>query len=142
MPKSAKKRPSPTDDMHSDAEKLVSGCDRKLITILDSDSDAEQLHTHWPEHPASCIVVVPGPKGHFNYIRNTATRLEALGFVMGLPFPHRPKAPGQQSVAQEAAMRRRQAAESAALTPKQRERIECNKRRALEIHAQKAVAVA
>ena len=128
--------------MQSDAEKLMSGCKRQLITTLDSDTDADQLHKHWPEHPTSCVVVVPGTKGHFEYIRNITPRLEALEFVMGLPFPHRPKAPGQQSIEQEAAMRCRQAAEDTALTPDQRNRIENNKRRALEIRTLKAAVVA
>ena len=142
MPKATRKRKSSTGAMQSHAEQLISGSERQLITILDSDTDTAQLRTHWPEHPAACIVVVPGAKGHMNYIRNIATRLEALEFVMGLPFPHRPKAPGQQSIEQESAMRRRQAVEDAALTPEQRSRIEHNKRRALEIRASKAVAVA
>ena len=136
MPKDSRK--SPTDNMQSDAEKLLSACERQLIVILDTDTDAKQLHKHWPEHPSSCVVVVPGAKGHFNYIRNIAPRLEALEFVLGFPFPHRPKVPGQQSLEQEAAMRRRQAAEDAAITTEQRDRIERNKRRALEIRAQNA----
>jgi hypothetical protein len=138
MPKATRLRKSHTDGMQSDTEKLMSGCERQLITILDSDTDTDQLRKLWPEHPTSCVVVVAGTKGHFNYICNIAPRLEALGFVMEPPFPHRPKVPGQQSVAQEAAMKHRQAAEDAALTTEQHDRIERNKHRALEIRAQEA----
>mmetsp|Transcript_3225 Transcript_3225/g.6989 ORF Transcript_3225/g.6989 Transcript_3225/m.6989 type:complete len:90 (+) Transcript_3225:792-1061(+) len=87
------KRKSVTDGKSSDAEKLVSGVQRKLIKILDADTQSDKLREHWPDHPPACEVVVCGPKGHPNYIRNITDRLEALGFARG-KLPHRSKRPG------------------------------------------------
>ena len=130
------KRKSVTDGMSSDAEKLMSGVQRELIKILDADTQSDELREHWPDHPPACEVVVCGPKGHPNYIRNITDRLEALGFARG-KFPHRGKRPGQPSVEQEAQIRRRQATETAELTVDKRARAEQNKRRALEICAER-----
>ena len=65
--KSNKKRPSATDSLGSNAEKLVSGVDRQLIELIDSDENSGRLRHHWPDAPAPCVVVVPGTKGHFKY---------------------------------------------------------------------------
>jgi len=138
--KTNKKRRSVTDHMHSDAEKILYGADRQLIRLLDSDEDAEELAKYCPQALAPCVVVVPGSKGHVNYIKNIVDRLEATGFVLGLPYPHRPKLPGQQTLHQEAEMKRRQAKQDAALTEEQRERIERNKRQALEKLARRTTA--
>lgn len=138
--KPGKKRGSVTDNMHSDAEKILSGVDRQKIKLLDSEENAEELAKYWPEAPAPCVVVVPGSKGHFVCIKHIADRLEATGFVLGLPYPHRPKLPGQQTLRQEAEMKRRQAKQDAALTEEQRERIERNKRQALEKLARRTSA--
>ena len=135
--KSNKKRPIATDSLGSNAEKIVSGVDRQLIELIDSDENSGRLRQYWPDAPAPCVVVVPGIKGHFNYIRNIADRLQAEGFVMDLPYPHRPKTPGQLPLQQEAAMKRRQAKEDAALTADQKKRIERNRAAALEKLAQK-----
>ena len=135
------RRGSGTTGLASEAEKIMSGVERQLIKLLDSDSDedAAELARVWPNAPPSCVVVVPGVKGHFKYIMNIKDRLAGEGFVLGLPYPHRPKVAGQLSLQQEAAMRRRQAKEDTALTPEQKERIEFNRRRALEIrHAASA----
>ena len=129
------KRKSVTDRMSSDAEKLVSGVQRGLIKILDADTQSDELSKHWPDHPPACEVVVCGPKGHPNYIRNITDRLEALGFAFG-KFPHRGKRPGQPSVELEAQIKIRQA-KAADLTTEQRARSEQNKRRALEIRAER-----
>lgn len=130
------KRKSVTDGMASDAEKLMSGVQRKLIKILDSDTHQAELRDYWPDHPPSCEVVVPVSRGHLSYIRNIADRLKALDFVPG-QFPHRVKAPGQPSVELDATIKRRQAKETAELTAHQRTRIEQNRLRALEIRSQR-----
>ena len=64
----------------------MSGVERELIKILDADTQSVELRGYWPDHPFSCEVVVPGPKGHFDYIRNIVGRLEPLGFAFG-QFP-------------------------------------------------------
>ena len=134
--KPSKKRPSVTDSMESNAEKIVSGVTRKKIELIDSDEDAAKLEQVWPGAPVPCVVVVPGSKGHFNYIKKIHERLSAEGFILGLPYPHRPKRPGQLPLHLEAEMRIRQSNEGRALTEEQRERIERNKRLALEKLAQ------
>ena len=65
----------------------------------------------------------------------TSPTLEALGFAFG-KFPHRGKRPGQPSVELEAQIKIRQA-KAADLTTEQRARSEQNKRRALEIRAER-----
>ena len=129
--KPSKKRSNVTDAMASNAEKIVSGLDRQLIELIDSEEDAAKLAAIWPGAPTPCVVVVPGSKGHFNYIKNIHERLSAEGFVLALPYPYRPKLPGQLPLRQEAAMKRRQAKEDAALTKEQQERIESNRLRAI-----------
>ena len=129
--KPSKKRPSVTDAMATDAEKIVSGVDRQKIELIDSEEHAAKLAEVWPEAPAPCVVVVPGSNGHFNYIKAIHERLSAEGFVLALPYPYRPKLPGQLPLRQEAAMKRRQAKEDAALTKEQRDRIESNRLRAI-----------
>ena len=57
------KRKSVTDWVASDAEKLMSGVERELVKILDADTQSDELRGYWPDHPFSCEVVVPGPKG-------------------------------------------------------------------------------
>ena len=44
------KRKSVTDGMSSDAEKLMSGVQRKLIQVLDADTQSDELREHWPDH--------------------------------------------------------------------------------------------
>ena len=88
-----------------------------------------------PITPLSCEVVVPGPKGHFNYIRNIVGRLEPLGFAFW-QFPYRLKSPGQPQVGLEAQIKRRQMKETTDLTAERRVRIEQNRCRAIEIRAQ------
>ena len=107
------KRKSVTDNMSSDAEKLMSGVDRRLISILDSEVDEEELSKIWPDHPQNCIVVVPDIKGHFRYITSIPDRLISVGFDLSLRYPHRVKVPGQLTVQEEAAMKKRQATEGA-----------------------------
>ena len=111
-----KRRSSVTDSMASNAEKIQSGVKRQLIELLDSEIDAAKLAKLWPEAPVHCVVVVPGAKGHWNYIRNISERLEAEGFTLGLPYPHRPKP-------------------AVVPTPEQKAMIEANRLRALAIHA-------
>ena len=130
------KRKSVTDWVASDAEKLMSGVERELIKILDADTQSVELRGYWPDHPFSCEVVVPGPKGHFDYIRNIVGRLEPLGFAFG-QFPYRLKSPGQPQVCLEAQIRRRQMKETIDLTAEQRVSTEHNRCRALEIRAQR-----
>ena len=65
--KSNKKRLSTTDSLGSNAEKIVSGVDRQLIELIDSDENSGRLRQYWPDAPAPCVVVVPGIKGHFKY---------------------------------------------------------------------------
>ena len=108
----------------------MSGVGRELIKILDADTQSNELREHWPDHPPACEVVIPGPKGHSNYIRNIAGRLEAVGFTLG-KFPYRGKRPGQPSVDLEAEIKRRQAKETKELTEEQRDRIESKRLRAL-----------
>ena len=76
-----------TDTMASNPEKIVSGVDRQLIELIDSEEDAAKLAEVWPEAPAPCVVVVPGSNGHFNYIKAIHERLSAVGFVLALPGP-------------------------------------------------------
>ena len=133
----APKRKSVTDGMESDAEKLMSGVQRKLIKVLDAETQSDELRKHWSNHPSSCEVVVCGPLGHPRYIRNITDRLEALGFSLGHRFPYRPKSPGQPSVELEAQIKRRQAKEAADLTADQRASIDQNRTRALEIRSKR-----
>eukprot|EP00966_Prymnesium_polylepis_P212785 4928270-Prymnesium_polylepis.1 len=109
------KRKSVTDDMSSDAEKIMSGVERKKISILDSEVNEEELSRIWPEHPPNCVVVVPGVNGHFRYITFIQERLEAVGFDLSLSYPHRFKVPGQMTVEEEASMKKRQAKEDSSI---------------------------
>ena len=109
-----KRRSSVTDSMASNAQKIQSGVDRQLIELLDSETHAVKLAKLWPEAPAHCVVVVPGVRGHFNYICNIHERLLAEGFTLGLPYPHRPKP-------------------AVVPTPEQKAMIEANRLRALSI---------
>ncbi len=68
-----KKKKSVTDGM-SNVEKLDSGVRRELIRFVYTP-DAEQ-----PEVPAGLRVVLPGAKGHDNYIFNIKDRLKESGF--------------------------------------------------------------
>ena len=100
-----KKRPSVTDSMKSDAEKILSGVQRELIQLLDSDVDAVALRDVWPTAPRSCLVVVPGPKGHKSYIYLIRQRLKAEGFEFDgdSKLWFRRIFPGQPTLAQKAA---------------------------------------
>ena len=69
MPKAnskKRKRVSVTDTMKTVQEKLQSAVDRKLVKMDDRGD-------FW--------VVVPGQKGHANYIYNIKDRLKADGFI-------------------------------------------------------------
>ena len=70
---STKKKKSVTDGM-SNAEKIDSGVKRELIRFVYTP-DAEL-----PDVPAGLRVVLPGPKGHNNYIFNIKERLKEAGF--------------------------------------------------------------
>ena len=70
---STKKKKSVTDGM-SNLDKLDSGVKRGLIRFVYTP-DAEL-----PEVPGGLRVVLPGPKGHNNYIFHIKGRLEEAGF--------------------------------------------------------------
>ena len=72
-----KKRSSVTDKMFSPAEKILSAVARKLIVILDSDSDSAEVNKYWKSAPQPCIVVVPGPKGASKYIYHIRDRVSS-----------------------------------------------------------------
>ena len=99
-----KKRPSVTDKMFSSAEKILSAVDRKLIVILDSDSDSAELSKFWNSAPRPCIVVVPGPKGASKYIYHIRDRLKHEGFRFdgGAKLWYRPKLPNQMTLQEQA----------------------------------------
>lgn len=92
-----KKRPSITDSMKTNAEKIRSGVARQLIELLDSDVEAHAVHEVWPGAPPSCLVVVPGAKGHWKYIINIKERLKAEGFKFSgeARLWYRPRLAGQ-----------------------------------------------
>ena len=58
----------------SDAEKLWSGIERKLIKVVQPSS------SEWPNPPPGVHVVLPGTKGHRAYIFQIRGRLKAIGF--------------------------------------------------------------
>lgn len=58
----------------SDAEKVWSGIERKLIKIVQPSS------SEWPNPPPGVHVVLPGTKGHNAYIFQIRDRLKAIGF--------------------------------------------------------------
>jgi hypothetical protein len=101
-----KKRPSVTDSMTTNAAKILSGVERKLIQLLDSEADAVALQEVWPAAPGSCLVVVPGAKGDKSYIYLIRERLKAEGFKFDgeAKMWYRRSFPGQLTLEQKAAL--------------------------------------
>ena len=99
-----KKRSSVTDTMFSPAEKILSAVARKLIVVLDSDSDSAEVNKYWKSAPRPCIVVVPGPKGASKYIYHIRDRLKHEGFRFdgAAKLWYRPKLPNQMTLQEQA----------------------------------------
>lgn len=72
--KPRKKKPSVTDGMETNTEKVGSAIERRLIKIVPTPVP------EWPDAPPDLLVVLPGAKGHRNYIFNIKDRLKADGF--------------------------------------------------------------
>ena len=98
-----KKRSSVTDTMFSPAEKILSAVARKLIVVLDSDSDSAEVNKYWKSATRPCVVV-PGPKGASKYVYHIRGRLKHEGFRFdgGAKLWYRPKLPNQMTLQEQA----------------------------------------
>ena len=106
-----KKRPSPTDQMHNDVEKILSGVERGLMKLLDSDKDGAELSRIWPDAPKPCIVVVNTAR--FNYVYKIKERLknEYFHWAPGVKMWYCRKVPGQLTLQERADLYKRVIAE-------------------------------
>ena len=114
MPRKSIKKPprhSVTAGMKSEAEKILSGVERGLLELLDSDDDGDLLSKLWPGAPTPCIVAVNTAK-QFDYVFAIKERLKAEGFLWDpdAVFWYRPKIHGQLTLAQKARSERNRAA--------------------------------
>ena len=72
--KPRKKRPSVTDGMKTNGEKVWSAIQRRKIKIVPAPVP------EWPDAPPNTLVVLPGAKGHKAYIYQIKDRLYDIGF--------------------------------------------------------------
>ena len=72
--KKRKPRKSVTDGMSNAADKVWSSIERRLIKVVPTPVP------EWPGAPLGLLVVLPGAKGHANYIFNIRDRLKEIGY--------------------------------------------------------------
>lgn len=106
----APKRKSLTEDMASNAEKILSAVERGLIKIIDSECEPETLKNDWPCAPTPCLVILN--IAEFNYAYLVRDRLKGEGFEWDAEAKrwYRRKLPGQLSLEQRARMEKNKAA--------------------------------